>query len=66
VGYLEDRMLAAQALELARFVEAACARARPSARDAATGSEPHVHACARSGSRRRPLAAGAGELPAVS
>ena len=52
--------------ELARFIEAACARARPSARDAATGSKPRRTRVLAVRFTPQPLAAGAGELPAVA
>jgi pimeloyl-ACP methyl ester carboxylesterase len=52
--------------ELARYVEAACGRARASARDAATGSKPRRAHVLGVRFTPQPLAAGAGESPAVA
>ena len=51
--------------ELARFIDAACPRARPSARDAATGSKPRRTRVRAVRFTPLPLAAGTGELPGV-
>ena len=52
--------------ELARFIEAACGRAVPSARGAASGSKPRRRRVLAVRSTPQPLAAGVGELPAVA
>ena len=49
--------------ELARFIEAACARARPSGRDAATGPQPRSTRVLAVRFTPHPLSAGVGELP---
>ena len=51
--------------ELARFIEAACNRARPSARHPATGSKPRRTRVLAVRFTPHPLAAGVGELPPV-
>jgi pimeloyl-ACP methyl ester carboxylesterase len=52
--------------ELAQFLEAACGRAHAGARDAATGSKPRRARVLAVRLTPQPLAAGAGELPAVA
>jgi len=52
--------------ELARFIEAACGRARASVRGAASGSKPQRRRVLAVRFTPQPLAAGAGELPAVA
>ena len=52
--------------ELARFIEAACDRAHPSARHAATGSKPRSTRVLAVRFTPHPLAAGVGELPPVA
>jgi len=52
--------------ELARFIEAACGRARANARDARTGSKPRRRRVLAVRFTPQPLAAGVGELPAVA
>ena len=52
--------------ELAQFIEAACGSAVPSARGAASGSKPPRGRVLAVRSTPQPLAAGAGELPAVA
>jgi hypothetical protein len=53
--------------ELARFIEAACGRARPSARGAASGCKPPRRRVPSAALTPQPLTAGgAAELPAVA
>ena len=52
--------------ELAQLIEVACARARPSVRDTATGSKPRRARVRAVRFTPQPLAAGTGELPGVA
>jgi len=51
--------------ELARFIEAACARARPSGRDTATVPQPRTTRVLAARFTPHPLSAGVGELPDI-
>jgi pimeloyl-ACP methyl ester carboxylesterase len=52
--------------ELARFIEAACGRARAGVRNAASGSKPLRQRVAAAALKTQPLTAGVGESPALA